>query len=174
MSRKSSTYAQEQALLRASSICNFGPASLLCGNIGDWWFPYDFQSLDHLNNSASWNGYDISSWWVIDDPKDNLQEGHRCTTVALSKAESTEKLHGLIVRDVQDSGMSVYVRIGYYCIRGPVTVLQRVELWHGECSVITLVDFRWIFILIMYIQKAVSLNLRGVINKGESRPPGVI
>lgn len=97
---------------------------------------------------------------MIDDSKDNLQEGDRCTIVALSKAESTEKLHGLIFREVQDSGMSVYVRIRYYCIRGPVTVLQSVELWHGERIVITLVDFRWIFILIMYIQKDVSLNLR--------------
>lgn len=59
--------------------------------------------LDHsiiLNGSTSWNGNNVSSWWIIDDPKDDLQDGDRCAIVALSKVESTESVYGLIVREV--------------------------------------------------------------------------
>ena len=91
---------------------------------------------------GAWNGYgiySISSWWEIDDSKDDLQEGDRCTIVALSKVESSASIYGLILKEVQGSGLRHYTRIGYYCIKGTITAWQSMELWHGKKRTIILV-----------------------------------
>ena len=99
-------------------------------------FPMISNCFIMLNNTVAWNGYGISSWWEIDDSKDDLQEGDRCTIVALSKVESSASIYGLILKEVQGSGN--YRRIGYYCIKGMITVWQSLELWHGEKRTINL------------------------------------
>ncbi|KAB8209628.1 hypothetical protein BDV34DRAFT_188692 [Aspergillus parasiticus] len=92
-----------------------------------------------LHDYTSCNGYNVSFWWIIDDPIDELQEGDRCEVIALCRAESNQNLYGLIARRLPDRGPDSYARIGHFCMKGSIEVCRSLGLWHGEKKKITLV-----------------------------------